>query len=751
MGANGAEACSLVVGSTNCTDAPGDDISGAGPAVGLEIGESSVSTTGAGAYGLYSFGQGSSATARDSLIETSGAGAHGLVARNGGNVLATGATIATSGEGAAAAFALSGTAAAPNTITVSGGTLTSALGDLVRAEGAALDIAIQGGTVTGNGSGRVLNSLDNQAGNHSLVNLISSNIILNGDIFVDTDNVGNVTLLGSELTGAAYNATNINIDASSRWNMSASSTVSQLTKNAGVINFAPPTGDPTLIGSYKTLTTSDYTGANGTVGLNTYLGEDASPSDRLVIDGGTATGSTSLAIRNTTGPGALTLSDGIRVVDAINGASTAAGAFSLLGDFTTEDGQSAVIGGAYAYTLHHNGIIDPADGDWYLRSTLTMVPPVDPEQPDEPPVDPEQPDEPRYAAGVPVYEAYPQVLQVLNGVPTLQQRVGNRYWKETPPPAEPVFCKDPARNFRCAPTAEQNAAYADGVAQNTVDQNGVWGRIEGSHSRFRPDVTTSSTNYDVDVYKMQAGIDGLFHEGEKGRLLGGFNVLYAHGKADVSSFFGDGEISTDGYGVGGTLTWYGNNGFYLDAQAQAVWYQSDLTSLATDITRPGLANGNDGFGYALSLEAGKRYELSEGWSLTPQAQLVWSVVDFDSFNDPYGARVSLDSGDSLQGRLGISVEKQASWTDADGQIARSHIYGIANLYNEFLDGSRVNVAGVAFDSRNDRLWGGVGLGGSYNWANDKYSVYGEGSVNTSLNNFADSYALKGTVGFKVKF
>ncbi|WP_162792722.1 hypothetical protein [Ochrobactrum sp. 3-3] len=49
------------------------------------------------------------------------------------------------------------------------------------------------------------------------------------------------------------------------------------------------------------------------------------------------------------------------------------------------------------------------------------------------------------------------------------------------------------------------------------------------------------------------------------------------------------------------------------------------------------------------------------------------------------------------------------------------------------------------------LVGGIGAGGTYAWADNKYAIYGEGSVNTSLNHFADSYAIKGNLGFKVKW
>ena len=49
------------------------------------------------------------------------------------------------------------------------------------------------------------------------------------------------------------------------------------------------------------------------------------------------------------------------------------------------------------------------------------------------------------------------------------------------------------------------------------------------------------------------------------------------------------------------------------------------------------------------------------------------------------------------------------------------------------------MAGVAFANQAAPLWGGVGLGGTYSWANDKYALHGEASVNTSLDHFGQSY------------
>lgn len=66
--------------------------------------------------------------------------------------------------------------------------------------------------------------------------------------------------------------------------------------------------------------------------------------------------------------------------------------------------------------------------------------------------------------------------------------------------------------------------------------------------------------------------------------------------------------------------------------------------------------------------------------------------------------------DRLLLELGIAAEYQNAWQDASGRMARSSVYGIANLYHEFLDGSEVDVAGVTFANENDRTWGGLGAG-----------------------------------------
>ncbi|WP_129794619.1 autotransporter outer membrane beta-barrel domain-containing protein, partial [Sphingosinicella sp. CPCC 101087] len=211
--------------------------------------------------------------------------------------------------------------------------------------------------------------------------------------------------------------------------------------------------------------------------------------------------------------------------------------------------------------------------------------------------------------------------------------------------------------------------------------------------------------------------------------------------------FGSGSIDTQGYGLGATLTWYGAGGFYADVQVQHRWYYSDLESNLLDT----LVDDNDGTGEAFSLELGQRVALGGGLSLTPQGQIVYSNVRFDRFADAADADVSIDDGDSLRGRLGLSLDHQKSWAQRSGGTARSHLYGFVNVDYELLDASSVDVSGTALVRRDDRLWGELGIGGSYSWNDGRFTIFSELSADTALSNFGDSNVLRANAGFRMRF
>jgi len=455
--------------------------------------------------------------------------------------------------------------------------------------------------------------------------------------------------------------------------------------------------------SIGTLTVAgNYAGNGGVLEVETVLGDDSSATDLLVVTGDTS-GSTNVRVINLGGVGAQT-NEGIKIID-VGGVS--AGDFTLLGSYTFE-GAPAVVAGAYAYRLYQGGVSAPADGNWYLRSGL---------------IDGNTPTGPLYQAGAPVYEAYASVLQSFNELETLQQRVGNRAWTGG---------------------MVETGALPEAAGANS----GIWGRIVGRHTRMDSRSSTTGADLGIDTWQLQVGADRQIFSDEAGNLVAGLSARYGTIVGDVTSVFGNGSISSDGYGLGGSLTWYGSGGFYLDAQANLTWYDS---ALASSTAATGLVSGNGGFGYALGVEAGQQIALSRNWSITPQAQLSYSDITYHGFTDTFGAAVSLARGNDLNLRLGLSADYQNSWANETGEANHVHAYGIANLYYDVLPESRTDLAGVELVNTRDNLWGGLGIGGTYSWADDKYAIHGQTGVNTSLVNFGNSFSLTGTAGLTLRF
>ncbi|EPD8520596.1 calcium-binding autotransporter Cah, partial [Escherichia coli] len=126
----------------------------------------------------------------------------------------------------------------------------------------------------------------------------------------------------------------------------------QTTPNAALSRAVAKSNSPV---TFHKLTTTNLTGQGGTINMRVRL-DGSNASDQLVINGGQATGKTWLAFTNVgnSNLGVATSGQGIRVVDAQNGATTEEGAFAL---------SRPLQAGAFNYTLNRD-----SDEDWYLRS-----------------------------------------------------------------------------------------------------------------------------------------------------------------------------------------------------------------------------------------------------------------------------------------------------------------------------------------------------------------------------------------------
>jgi outer membrane autotransporter protein len=472
-----------------------------------------------------------------------------------------------------------------------------------------------------------------------------------------------------------------------------------------------------------------FTSNGGQLLLNTIFntgvplgGQGNSFSDVLVVDRtSVASGPTGINILGRSGPGGETPGNGILLVEVRDPAASAPLAFALNGDYA-EAGQQRVVGGAFAYALYQNGVgPDIADGNWYLRNV-------------------------GISPNSGIYEDTPNILFPLIEMPVLQERVGNRYWAGRDPGNAPapqaVFCKDAARNFVCTLTEDQ-ASYYLTEDNRVVDSEGYWAQVTGLYGRYTPEITTHANGHDLAYFGLQAGRDTALLETDSGILLGGLSLRYGN----VRGTSGTASLAAHGFGAGASLTYYDDSGLYFDGQAAATLFSREYTSSLMGR----LAHDAMGLGYGFSLETGYRAAVSDKWALTPQVQLSYTNLAASTFTDRLGAVVSIEDGQSLEGRLGLAAEYQDSWKEADGTTSRLTLNAGANLYNEFLPDSRVSLSGFVLDSRKPGQWVGVSAGGTYNWNNDMNSLYGEIAANTSVANFGQSHELKGNLGLRVKW
>lgn len=255
---------------------------------------------------------------------------------------------------------------AQNTLVDDGGTLAVSAGgkatDVTMTSGGAL-IADSGATVEGtNASGKF--SIDGTSGQASGLLLENGgSFTVNAGGLASNTTVGHRGTLTLAAGGSLSGRTQLSKGASMVLNGDVVSTGDIV--NAGEIRFDNQTTPDAALSravaksnspvTFHKLTTTNLTGQGGTINMRVRL-DGSNTSDQLVINGGQATGKTWLAFTNVgnSNLGVATTGQGIRVVDAQNGATTEEGAFAL---------SRPLQAGAFNYTLNRD-----SDEDWYLRS-----------------------------------------------------------------------------------------------------------------------------------------------------------------------------------------------------------------------------------------------------------------------------------------------------------------------------------------------------------------------------------------------
>ncbi len=543
----------------------------------------------------------------------------------------------------------------------------------------------------------------------------------NGKIAGDVTNAGTISALNAQTAYASAPAGNF--------------TIGGVLTNSGTVQLGGAT-----VGN--TITVGGIVGDGGTFVLHTVLGNDSSATDKIIVNGGTVTGSNFLSIVNQGGLGAQTTGNGIEVVSAINGATTVAGSFELTG---------RVAAGAYEYDLKR-GDASAAGDSWYLRTlTADPVTPVTPETPVTPdtpvtPVTPVvtdgmRPEVPTNAAIMPLAAEFGYAM-----LGTLHERTGGAFVSaKTVYEERTVYCKDAAQNFRCVVRTPLQGNDSQGVMA------GGWARIFADRGlRGEGNFARHGSDYDYTLGGAQAGLDIYTREARDGSLdKAGIYLGYGQVEADIKGIETGraGTVDMNGYSVGAYWTHYAASGWYSDAVIQGTWYNADARSIKSEQVKP------DGFGVLASLEGGYSFKLSNGWSLEPQAQVIYQMITFDNTQDHYGT-FAFDDSDSVRARVGLRLARTFN-NGTDQQPRMMIAWARANVWHEFAGKYEMttatfsNSASVISSTNLGGTWGEIGAGVTAQ-VTEKINLFATGAYQHSLDG-KDRQGWNGRLGVAVKW
>ena len=549
-------------------------------------------------------------------------------------------------------------------------------------------------------------------GANSLINVNSSEtgtVQVVGDIGAINDATLNMVLnnANSYLTATSYTATSgstsngiVNLDLSrgAVWNMTGSSHVTDISLDGGIVNYLPPESN----GLFKTLTVEGNFYGGGTLKMNTTLGGDDSPTDKLIVEGDTS-GNTLVAVNNIGGTGSQTV-NGIEIVEVYG---DSAGTFAKAG---------RIVAGAYDYDVVKKG------SNWYLTNTFITDPVPEPEptpDPDPTPAPTPQPEgEKTYR---PETGSYLANILAANTLFTtrLHDRLGETQYTD-------------------ALTGEQKVTS-------------LWMRHIGGHNRFKDgsgQISTQSNRYVMQLGGdiAQWSTDGLdrWHLG----LMAGYANSKSRSHSSLTGYTSRGEIS--GYSAGLYGTWYANDadktGAYVDAWMLYNWFDNTVSG-------QGLASEKyDSDGITASVEAGYTFRLGErsngrdSYWLQPKAQVTWMDVQADTHVEKNGTRVVDKTNGNLQTRLGVKAYIQGHNALDDGKDRTFQPFVEANWIHNTSNYS------VRMDDINNEVKGSRNIGelkvGVEGQLSQRLQLWGNVAQQIGDNGYSDT---QGMLGLKYSF
>ncbi|MCC8107713.1 MAG: autotransporter outer membrane beta-barrel domain-containing protein, partial [Planctomycetes bacterium] len=417
-----------------------------------------------------------------------------------------------------------------------------------------------------------------------------------GSLQVEVDEGASLSGTGT-VDGAVHNRGSIaSLNAIAGYERAAPSnlTIGPLT-NAGTIRLAG-----NAVGNTLTVR-GGMRSENGVLEINTVFGDDSSPTDKLILDGGVTTGSTGVIVHNRGGTGAET-DVGIMIVEAANGATTSPDSFALSSQARNfRAGVGTMAAGAFDYSLLRGGN-GGDENSWYLVSRRVARP-----------------------------------------------EAGNY-----------LVAREAAEGLFFHSMFDRLLGYQEYVVPTTGERrlHSAWARMQ--YGRATQDNCLTGLNSSSNTFVAQTGMDLWRAESNLGAFFAGAMIGFgtASGTITDASIPLPAKSNLDGYLVGGYATWFMDrqrvDGLYVDGWVQHAWFKNRTSGAGLPGERftTRLWSGSLEAGYAIPLFR----TANSAWTVTPTVQLTYNSYKANNFVEATGTEIKFTDRDRFFTTAGFRVK-----------------------------------------------------------------------------------------------
>ncbi len=256
-----------------------------------------------------------------------------------------------------------------------------------------------------------------------------------------------------------------------------------------------------------------------------------------------------------------------------------------------------------------------------------------------------------------------------------------------------------------------------GIYRDDMWNGGFW--IEAAANK--EDFKIEKTNMLNENQNFKTGTIGYDWKSETENGATWYGIMAGYGKSNSDLVGGVGDLDVKSFHASLYAVHRKTDGLYINTILKYNKYKNEMEITHKDSFTKDLAGYDGGEwdqnGLGISLQAGRKIDLTKGWYAEPQLQLSWNRVFASDYTTKSGIKVDIDDIDYIRLRGGLVFGRQITY--ADGRFL--DYYGDISVIHDFDGDATLRMSGAEHKSSLGGTWGTFGIGANYKYADGKFA------------------------------